>query len=273
MEEYMTQYNKFIQSLADAKADAIVVNTDTDAATIRPTIGDIPVVFARSDDPVATGAVKSLLTPGGFSTGIITNKPHERRLQILTEMKPTTKKIYYLYSPLTQEAQTVLQQVQAVGKQLNVEIVPAAISDPKTMTDALENTPADVDWFFLTPYVFFDPASFQKLIELSISHHAGICGVTDLISPGYLMGYGPSLDDTGRQAAQILDRILRGASPADLPVETAENYLTVNLEAAQAIDLKLPLEILRQANLIIRPGDFAKTPMPNASEATATASN
>lgn len=262
MEDFQASLDKQLQAMVDAKVDAIVTNTDSDAANLRTKLGTIPVVFARSDDPVATGAVKSLLKPGGFATGIITNKPHERRLQILTEIKPTTKKVYYLYSTLTLESKTVLAQVESVAKGLGVEIIPGPISDPQSMTKVLDNIPADVDWVFLTPYVFLDPASSQKLMELAASRHAGLCYFVDTVPKGYLMGYGPNLDDTGRQAARILDRVLRGAKPADLPVETAENYFTVNLEAAKAINLDVPEGILRQANQIIRPGYFDVTATP-----------
>jgi putative ABC transport system substrate-binding protein len=257
MEEWEAEYKKQIQAMVDARVDVFVTNTDTDAAYIRALAGDIPIVFARSDDPVATGAVADLINPGGYSTGIITNKPHERRLQILTEILPTTKKVYYLYSPYTLEAEVVLQQVQDLADKLGVEIVAAQITmDPGSGPEAIKNIPEDADWVFLTPFVFFDPQGTEELLATTISRQAGICGVTDLPIQGYLMGYGPNLDATGRQAAQIVDRILRGASPGDLPVQTAENYLTVNLEAAEAIHLEIPEVILRQADLIIRPGYF-----------------
>lgn len=228
-EDFQRRYNQQLQAMIDAKVDAIVTNTDSDAANLRAKVGTIPIVFARSDDPVATGAVKSLLKPGGYTTGVSMNKSHERRLQLLTEIKPTTKKVYYLYSTLTLEVETVLKQVKEVAKGLCVEIVPGSISDPQSMLKVLENIPSDVDWIFLTPFVYLDPASAQNLIELSVSRRAGLCYFIDAVPKGYLMGYGPNLDDTARQAACILDRVLRGASAADLPVETAENYFTLNL--------------------------------------------
>lgn len=89
-----------------------------------------------------------------------------------------------------------------------------------------------------------------------MKHHALI------ILQGYVMGYGPSYNETGRQAAQVIDRILRGASPADLPVQIAENYLMINLEAAEAIGLEIPESILRQADVIVRPGDFDTSETP-----------
>jgi putative tryptophan/tyrosine transport system substrate-binding protein len=253
-EDFMANYTKQVEGIVASGVDIMVSNTDTDAINLQPLTGDIPVVFARSDDPVATGAVADLIKPGSHITGIVTNRPHERRLQILTEMDPTTKKIYYLYSPLTLEAETVLGQVQAVAAEVGVEVVVAPVTDGATGVTALKNAPEDIDWLFLTPYVPFDPVFFQTLNEVSMARHAGISWATDTPIPGYLMGYGPNLDDTARQAAQMVDRILRGANPGELPVETAENYLMVNLEAAAAINFEIPAGILRQADVIVRPG-------------------
>src|SRR5690606_16209449 len=126
-EEYVEQFNLQVEVIVAEGVDVIVVNTDTDAVNISSMTGDIPIVFGRSDDPVATGAVADLVTPGGNMTGTITNRPHERRLQILTEIYPDTDAVYYLYSTLTGEAETVREQVEAVGEELGVEVVPAPI--------------------------------------------------------------------------------------------------------------------------------------------------
>ncbi|MBZ0287906.1 MAG: ABC transporter substrate-binding protein [Anaerolineae bacterium] len=264
-EDYFTSFNEQLQAMVDSgTVDIYVTNTDTDAMNVQGIIGDTPIVFSRSDDPVATGAVADLVTPGGQITGVITNRPHERRLQILTEIKPDTDRILYLYSPVTLEAETVLAQVQAVAKELNVEVIPAQTPDITTAVEALKNTPEGVDWLFLTPYVPYEPTFFEALAAASSTHQAGIAWVTDDAIPGYLVGYGPSIVASDRQAAEVVDRILRGASPAELPVQTAENYLTVNLEAATAIGWEIPQAILRQADLIVRPGYFEAlaTPAP-----------
>jgi putative ABC transport system substrate-binding protein len=263
--DYFTSFNKQMQAMVDSgKVTVYVTNTDTDAINFQKVIGDAPIVFCRSDDPVATGAVADLVTPGGHITGIITNKPHERRLQILTEIKPDTQKIVYLYSPLTGEAETVLGQVEAVAKDLNVTVIPKQTPDATTGVEALKSIPDGVDWFFLTPYVPFDPSFTDALKASATEHHAGIAWVTDDAIPGYLVGYGPSIKASDQQAAEVVDRILRGASPAELPVQTAENYLSINLEAAQTIGLDIPAVILRQAENIVRPGyfDALLTPTP-----------
>lgn len=256
-ENYQAAYIQQIQAMVDAKVDVFVVNTDTDAIGLQPMVGNIPIVFCRSDDPVATGAVKDLTTPGGQMTGSITNRPHERRLQILTEIKPDTKKIYYLYGTQTLESETVLHQVQDIAKELGVEVVPGPMSDGPSGVETLKNTPDDVEWLFVTPYVpYMDPQFLTELTAVSISHKIGIAWLIDQPVKDYVLSYGPNIQASDQQAALIVDRILRGASPADLPVQTVENYLTINLEAAETIGLDIPVSILRQANLIVRPGYF-----------------
>jgi putative ABC transport system substrate-binding protein len=245
-------FNSGVEAMLDAGVDVLVANTDVDAVSLQELTGDVPIVFARSNDPIATGAVESLAHPGGNITGVLVNKSHERRLQILTEVNPQTQKVYYLYSPLTLDAEPVLQRVQELAEELDVEVVPAPTTDPASGLELLENIPDDVDWLFLTPYVPFDMEFSEALLALSTSRQIAIAGFGDFPSWGYLLGYGANLDATAKQAADIVDLILRGANPADLPLQTAENFLTVDLVAAEAIGWEIPGSVLRQANTIVR---------------------
>jgi putative ABC transport system substrate-binding protein len=107
----------------------------------------------------------------------------------------------------------------------------------------------------------FDLDFNQMLATVSLERSIGIAGVIDSPTQGYVLGYGPNIYESDAQAARIIDRILRGASPNDLPVETAENYMTINLEQAAAINWDIPESILRQANTIVRPGYFENMPV------------
>ncbi|MBN1967539.1 MAG: hypothetical protein JW910_22985, partial [Anaerolineae bacterium] len=141
--------------------------------------------------------------------------------------------------------------------------IPAQVPDLASGLEALANAPEEIDWLFLTPYVPYDLEFSEALIALSLERQIGIAGITGTPTQGYAIGYGPSIDETDAQAARIVDRIFRGADPSALPVQIAENHLAVNLEAAEAIGLDIPLGILRQADIIVRPGDFAT---PEATE-------
>jgi len=255
------EFGARIRGLVRSGVDVFVTNTDNEAVMVAPYTNGLPVVFARSDDPVATGAVASLLDPGSHMTGTVTNRPHERRLQLLTEINPATQKVLYVYSIIPGNAPSLLQETQAVAEQLGVELVPVPISDTASAIAGLSTIPEDVDWIFITPLTPIDEEFSALLVTLSLTHQAGVAWYLDLPLQGYVVGYGPDLNETERQAARIVDRILRGAEPAEMPVETAENYLMIDLEAAAAINLQIPESILRQADVIVRPGyyDTAET--------------
>ncbi len=260
--QYADAFTAQVKAMVTAGTDLFVANTDSDAVNLLPLVGNIPIVFTISDDPISTGAVKSLIHPGGTMTGSVTNNPNERRLQILTEMKPSTKKVYFVYTTLYKDSDTRLKQVQDLAKKLNVDIVLAPVTDLASGLNALNQIPDDIDWVYLTPFTPLDPPFLQALIDLSKTHHIPVSGFTDNIFQGWTMGYGPDLLIAAQQSADITDRILRGASPAELPVETADNLLMVNLDTAQVVNMQVPETILRQADLIVHPGDFAKTPTP-----------
>lgn len=250
----MTQVEAIINN---PDLDIFVANNDSDAVLHRERIrADVPIVFLLSDDPVATGAVADLVVPGGSMTGVVTSQPYGRRLQLMVEILPATDKVAYLYNPLTGDAASVLAQTQAIADDLGIELVPMETPDGATAAAALENTPEGIDWFFLTPYVpFFDTAFNQALFTIVGARNIPISYISD--NPSYyLMGYGPNFEEAARQAARQVDRILRGADPAQLPLETAENYLMVNVETAAMMGIEIPVGILRQAHVIVRPGDL-----------------
>lgn len=264
-EELQALYEQQIQAMVDAGADVFVTNTDTDAVNLQPLVGNIPIVFARSDDPVLTGAVEDLIRPGRTMTGTITNRPHERRVELLKEILPETDAIYYLYNPMLGNTDATLAQVRAVAASLGIEVYAAPILDLPSGQEALGNTPEDVDWLFLTPNILiWEPGWNQAVIDTAAEKGIGTAYILGDPTQGWTMGYGPIFGATDRQAAQIVDRILRGASPAEIPVMTAENYLFVNLEAAEVIGLEFPLGIMRQADVIVRPGYFDALLPPDA---------
>jgi putative tryptophan/tyrosine transport system substrate-binding protein len=246
-----------VQALIDAGVDLYTTNTDIEAVALQKLTGNIPIVFKNSDNPVSTGAAQSLVHPGGNLTGLVTNNPNLRRLQILTEIKPTTKNIDYLYNTSSADVSVRLQQVQALAEKLKVKVYLAPTTDRPTAVDALKQIPEDTDWLYMTPYLPRDAEFYQLLLDAAQSRHLAISGHTYANNQSWVMGYGPNLKVSVQQMAFIVDRIFRGASPADLPIQTADNFLMVNLDTAQTISLPIPESILRQADLIIRPGYYA----------------
>jgi putative ABC transport system substrate-binding protein len=252
--EFAEQLPLAKQAMIDANPDVIAANTDGDALEfVAMGAEDIPIVFLRSDDPVASGAVEDLNNPGGNLTGVVTSRPHEGRLQLLTEIIPTTDTVLYLYIPESGE-DLVLEQTQAVADELGVEMIPASVTDEESVLAALEEAPDEVDWVFVTPLSFYIVG--EDTLALALERGIAMAGVANIPEFGYLMSYGPSLPATEEQAAQIVDHVLRGASPADMPVQPADNFLAINLDQAEILGIEIPRGILRQADAISRPGDF-----------------
>lgn len=264
-EVFMASIERQVQAMLDAPVDVLVVQNDTDAVNLRQQT-DIPIVFAISDDPITTGAVADLTTPGGLTTGVVSNQHHVRRLQLLKEINPDTDAVFYLYSAFALEGEQVLTEVRALGDELGIAVMAMPVSDTVTGIAALQTITPEMDWIFVTPYLPFDPVFNDALLQTSMTSGTPIAGFIADPTYGYLVNYGPSLRVIAYQSAIITDQILRGANPAELPVVTAENSLTINLEVAEQLGIALPVAILRQADRIVRAGELTPFPMfdPNA---------
>lgn len=255
IEEWGEQTALQTQAMLDADVDLFAVLNDTDAFNLRQRT-DKPIVFSISDDPVATGAVADLTVPGGNTTGLVSNRHHERRLQLLTEIDPQMDTVYYLYAAFALEGEDVFNSVHALGEELGIDVIGAPVTDSASGIEAIANAPDTVDWFFLTPYTPFDVEFTDALIAASRERHAPIATYFGSANPGMIVNYGPDFIAVTRQTAGIVDNVLRGANPGELPVIIAENSLVINLEEAELVNFEVPVAILRQADQIVRAGYF-----------------
>jgi putative ABC transport system substrate-binding protein len=259
------QWPEMAQALVDADVDLLFATSGDEAQILQELTDTIPIVFSLSSDPIGAGLVESFTDPGGNITGIETAHYHERRLQLLLEMDPSIELVYYPYNPEGTGVEEMLAGLEEMADQLEIQLVTAAFTDVASVREALEDMPEDADAVFFSP----EGLLFQYLpdwVEAAMQLQAGISIPAYLPMPGILMGYGPDPFAGGEQAAGMVDRILRGADPADLPVESAEYFLMVNLETAEMIGIDLPRGILRQADLIVRPGDFDMDEQPESDE-------
>lgn len=245
------------QALIDAQVDLILTVSTYDAEMFMEMTAEIPVVFCLAIDPVGAGLVESLTRPGGNITGIDVGDYHQRQLQLLVEIDPAIELVYYPYNPASTNADAILVSLEEMADSLEVEFVSREFTDVEGAAEAYDEIPEEVDAILVSA----DPeyADLQiglRVMAVANRHRLPVSIPTAMAVPGLLMGYGPDIFDAGIQVAGMVDRILRGADPAELPVENAEYFLLVNLEAAEAIGLEVPRRVLRQANLIIRPGDM-----------------
>ncbi len=242
------------QDLVKAKVDLIfsISTPATQAAKKATASNNIPVVFGILTDPVGAGVVASLAQPGGNITGVTFGPQEVRRLEWLTKIAPAVKRVYIIYNSNDSSANLALKTATATAAKLGLEIVSRAARNPDEIAAALANVPENIDALYLLP----DSQTETKLADILAVASArrlptSVANVEG-VKNGPLYSYAMKQVPTGRQAARLADQILKGIKPADLPVETTEFFLAINLKTAQAIGLTVPDDILSQAETIYR---------------------
>ncbi len=239
------------QGLVAADVDLILsVTTPATQAAQRATAGtDIPVVFVPVNDPVRSGIVDSLRNPGGNITGVTIGAQEARRLGWLVQIVPTIEEIYIPYNPEDQSAVLSLETVSEAATTLGVELITREARNPEEITAVVKNIPEEADAIFFVPDSLLG-SHFAEFAKLQLP--TSVADPTNMKTFDMLTSYGIEFTAAGKQAARLADQIFQGIKPADLPVETAEFYLAINLKTAEAIGLYIPDSILRQADIIIR---------------------
>lgn len=210
---------------------------------------DIPVVFAPFVNPLGEGVVASLSHPGGSLTGVQSLNNAPKALEWLLRIVPGTKKVYVFYHPVDETSVTIIKPLPDAASQLGVEVVPVEAHSPEEVMAAIKTLPKDAAILFIPAPSLASGLSDIKKLAIELGIRAG--GYND---PGddLVFGYTTDRAAQGKQAARLVDQILKGVKPGDLPVETAESFLNINLKTTQAIGLNIPDDLLRQADTIIR---------------------
>ena len=235
--------------------DVILAGQSQSAKALKQATGTIPIVFAVSDDPVGTGLVASLAHPGGNLTGLSFAQEDTlgRELQLLKSMAPDARRIGVLANPHNPTAAIMLRVLRQAAAALAAEAVPVEASSPAEIEQAfaaLADARADA------LLVFGDglfTSERKRLIALAAKHHLpAIYHDHIYVEDGGLMSYGGDFADNYRGAAVLVDKILRGAKPADLPVEEpTKYYLFINRRTADALGLTVPPLLIAQADKVI----------------------
>jgi putative ABC transport system substrate-binding protein len=241
-------------NMTEAEVDLIfTAGTPTGVAAHRATEGtDIPVVFGVIADPIEAGVIKNLTRPGGNMTGVRLSQDQARRLELLLEIAPDVERVFVPYDPDDAASSSAVTQINALAPGLGVEIVEGQARDDGQVTELLNNIPEDIQAIFLVPGTTVNKR-LQDILAIALDRKLPVSGPsTAQVEEGALTTYGFIHHEVGVQAARIADQVLKGADPGDLPVETAESFLAINLQMADAIGLEIPYEILQQAEIIIR---------------------
>jgi len=260
--EYRHQDHDF-ERLPDVAAELVRLNIDvlvavtTNAAlAAKKSAGSVPIIFMGVTDPIAAGLVESLARPGGNSTGI-TNMAAVltgKRLEFLKEALPRISRVAVLWDPKAPGSVPQWKGSQEPAKELNLQLYSMEVSSvdnyDAAFKKAIEARNGAV-WVTLNPLA----NSNQKLIaELAITNRLpSICARSDYAESGCLLSYGPSYSVEGRDGARFVDKIIKGAKPADLPVEQPTKFeLVINLNTAKRIGVTIPPSVLNLADKVIQ---------------------
>jgi putative tryptophan/tyrosine transport system substrate-binding protein len=241
------------------KVELIVVSATSAALAAKKATSTIPIVMASVGDPVEQGIVTSLARPGGNITGFVGSGPGlaGKRFEILKEVVPRSTRVGLLTGgwPLGRGAQMQVKEMRAAALPLGLRLVEIGIaSDPEKLVNAFQMAVRErVNALITTsgPLIF---GQRNSIVVLAANYRLpGIYPQKEFVADGGLMSYGADRRDNYRRAARYVDKILKGAKPADLPVEQPTKFeFIINLKAAKQIGLTIPPNVLARADKVIK---------------------
>jgi putative ABC transport system substrate-binding protein len=245
------------RELVALKPDVIVATTDPAIAAVRRETQTIPIVMAFSSDPAGAGFVSSLAHPGGNVTGLSTLSAETsgKRLELLTEVVPGLARVALLWSPDSRGNLLDYKETEVVARSLHVELQSVELYRAEDLDRAfLAFTNGHAQALIVPPGNPVAVARRDQVASLAQrSRLPSIYGARESVDEGGLMSYGPSVADLFRRAAIFVDKILKGAKPADLAVEQPTKFeLVINLRTAKVLGLTIPPSLLRRADDVIR---------------------
>ena len=248
------QLAELAAQLVDLKVDVIVTYATPGVSAAKRATTTIPIVFATVGDAVAVGVVSSLARPGGNVTGTTYFLPElaTKRLELLKEGIPDLVQAGVLFNPANPAAEPVLSAMRLTAQSLKVELSELGAREVTALEGAFAAMAAKpVGAFVVTedPMLIYNTEASAKL---ALKYRLASCGFPEFAQAGGLVGYGIDFIDMWRHAATFVDKILKGAKPAELPVEQATNFVTVlNLKTAKAIGVEVPTSLLLRADQVI----------------------
>jgi putative ABC transport system substrate-binding protein len=242
--------------LVRLKMDVIVVDGMPTAVAVKAATTSIPVVFVLGVNPVSYGLVASLARPGGNFTGLTMAVGYElagKRLELLKGTVPNLSRLAVLGNPTSSVTGPFLRDAERAARALGVEFQAFEAASPEDLASVYS---AMMRWSAdglntLNDAMFFSQR--QRIVELAAKNRLpAMYPETEFVQAGGLMSYGPDFDYLFRRAASYVDKILKGAKPADLPVEQPTKFeLVINLKTARALGLTVPQSILLRADSVI----------------------
>ena len=238
------------------RVDILVVGGTVGGVAAKSATSDIPVVFISVGAPVDIGLVKSLAKPGGNMTGVTFEAAEEtyaKRLQLLTEIMPGLSRVAVLGAVGDPNFPFAMISLRQSAPGLRVSITPIelnSVDDLKRAFDEMKQTQMQA---LLVVSGSLTYGSIKETVDLALANRLPSChGFKEAVSAGGLISLGPDLVALGRQSARLVDKIIRGERPADIPVEQPTQYvMSINLRTAKALGLVVPPSMLARADEVI----------------------
>jgi putative ABC transport system substrate-binding protein len=243
------------EDLVRLKVDIIVAPSSIYTGAARRTTSSIPIVFFSHADPLGSGHVASLAQPGGNATGLslMMTETNVKLLELLKDAIPGLKRVAVVYDPATPSHGPGLRAVEEAAPALGLALQALPVrsaTEYEGAFSAMTREHADAVLFLSTPLY---TAGARGLAELALAHKLpSMYAPREHVEVGGLLSYGPDRADLWRRGAIYVDKILKGAKPADLPIEQPTKFdLAVNLKTAKALGLTIPEAFLLRADKVI----------------------
>ena len=251
-----------LERLPELAAELVRLNVEVivAAGTLGPlaakqATSTIPIVMTASGDPLGSGLVASLARPGGNVTGMSLMAPDlgGKRLELLKEILPRLARVAVLWNAANPYPAIVFKETQAAGRTLGIEVQSLEVRGPDDFDSAFEAARKQRPDALITVE---DPLTFtyqKRIADFAVADQLpSLHGLRGDVVAGGLMSYGANIADLFRRAAGYVDKILKGAKPADLPVEQPTRFeLVINLKTARALGLAIPPTLLARADEVI----------------------
>lgn len=242
-----------IQRFMDQNVDLILALGTPAAREAKDAVAgtNVPVVFVPVFDPVRSGLVENLVKPGGNLTGIRTGGNIAKILEIQLAIDPYTDLIFVPHNPVDNASVQSLAELASGAADLGIELVVTEVSTDEELSAALADVPESTDFLFLLTSGFLLSRA-DKFVESALQNRISISSSSRGAKDGLLFGYETDRHQFGLQVSKLVNKILQGSSPADIPVETAESKLSVNLRVGAIIGVEIPQTILSLVELVVR---------------------
>ena len=244
------------EELVRLKVDVIAAQATLPVVAAMRATSTIPIVMTAAGDPVGAGLVASLARPGGNVTGM-SNQSTDlagKHLQMLREVVPSVRRVALLVEKGVTSGELYSEQLRIAGKPMGVTVTDHWENDPAMLAAlfaAMQRARAQALIVRVNP---FTAENRRQIVDLAAKHSLpAVYENRTFVDAGGLLSYGPDLKDLFRRAATLVDRIFKGAKPADLPVEQPNKFeLVINLKTARALGIKVPQAVLVRADEVIQ---------------------